>query len=358
MRLFVRVDAAVTTVLLLSLLAAVVVAGELDAQYPGRLRTTDGEFLPDLDVPTIVVLGSSSAVGTGASTPDSSWVGRYRRHILALDASAQVINLAVGGYTTYSIMPDGYLPPNARPSPSYGHNITRALAYQPWAIIINLPSNDVGSGFTLEEQFANYAVVLQLAADAHVPVWISTTQPRGYFNEEQRALQRAVADTTLALYGEQALDFWYGIATDDGTLQPEFDSGDGVHLNDAGHAELYRRVVNSNLWSQITAAESDPQDRSPVLPNATLLHPNAPNPFNPSTSITFDLTRAGTVILAVYDPRGRQVRRLITAQLPAGRHDAVWDGRDDRGSRAASGVYICRLETPDRILSQPMLMVK
>lgn len=313
---------------------------------------------PDVGAPTIVVLGSSTAAGTGASTPDSSWVGRFRHHVLARDDSAQIINLGIGGFTTYSIMPDGYLPPVGRPAPATGFNITSALAYQPRAIIINLPSNDVGWGFTLAEQLANYEVVLQLAAAADVPVWVSTTQPRTPFDQQQRALQQAIADTTLALHGRHALDFWYGLAATDGAILPQYDSGDGIHLNDAGHAVLFRRVVDSDLWRQITATAPDPQRSAPPAPAGALLYPNAPNPFNPSTRISFDLTRADPVSLVVFDARGRQVRRLIAASLPPGHHDTAWDGCHDDGRSAASGTYVCRLETPERILTRTMTLLK
>jgi hypothetical protein len=69
-----------------------------------------------------------------------------------------------------------------------------------------------------------------------------------------------------------------------------------------------------------------------------------PNPFNPSTTIGFDLSSPGRVRLAVYDVAGRQVRVLIDRSLPSGPGSAVWDGRDDGGRAVASGVYFCRLD--------------
>ncbi len=322
------------------------------------VRMTGGEILTGLDVPTIVVLGSSTAAGTGASSPDSSWVGRYRHYVVEQDSTAQVVNLAIGGFTTYNIMPDGYEPPAGRPGPSPGHNITRALAYDPWAIIINLPSNDITSGFTIEEQLANYDVVLGLAADADIPVWISTTQPRNLPTQEQRDLQHTMADTTLTLFGDHAVDFWYGLAAADGTILPEYDSGDGIHLNDSGHAVLYGRVVARDIWNQITAVENPYEDDTPTVPGATRLFQNAPNPFNPSTKINFSLNQAGDVTLAVYDLRGHQVRRLVAGAMVAGDHTIVWDGKNDRGQPTASGVYFYRLQTPARVLTRSMLMVK
>ncbi|MEO1448111.1 MAG: SGNH/GDSL hydrolase family protein, partial [Bacteroidota bacterium] len=100
----------------------------------------------------IVVLGSSTAAGAGASPVDSAWVWRYRHYLQSINPANQVSNLAVGGFTSYRIMPTGFVPPASRPSPDTTHNITTALTLAPDAIIINLPSNDVSSGYTVAEQ--------------------------------------------------------------------------------------------------------------------------------------------------------------------------------------------------------------
>ena len=81
------------------------------------------------------------------------------------------------------------------------------------------------------------------------------------------------------------------------------------------------------------------------LPGAGRLAVSAhPNPFNPRTTITFDLPRAAAVSLAVYDLEGRLVRELVgSTPHAAGRHQQTWDGRDDRGQAVASGMYFYRL---------------
>jgi len=98
---------------------------------------------------------------------------------------------------------------------------------------------------------------------------------------------------------------------------------------------------------------------TPLVPAAFRLHPNVPNPFNPVTRIACDLAAATRVTLAIYDVSGRLVRTLVAgADLPAGRHEAVWDGRDDRGSLAAAGIYYCRLSTPEFEATRSMALVK
>lgn len=80
-----------------------------------------------------------------------------------------------------------------------------------------------------------------------------------------------------------------------------------------------------------------------ALPAEFRLYGNYPNPFNPSTTIRFDLPEMAIVSLRVYDIKGRQVARLVDAELDAGYHSIVWDGTDELGVPVASGVYICRL---------------
>jgi len=92
---------------------------------------------------------------------------------------------------------------------------------------------------------------------------------------------------------------------------------------------------------------------------AFALHGAAPNPFNPSTTISFDLPAAFPVSLRIYDAAGRLVRTLL-ANDPgsAGRNEVVWNGRDDGGKQVASGVYLYRLETPTHGDVGRMTMVK
>jgi hypothetical protein len=84
----------------------------------------------------------------------------------------------------------------------------------------------------------------------------------------------------------------------------------------------------------------------------------APNPFQTRTNFAFTLPAAQAVRVAVYDVRGRLVRQLTDQTLPAQRYELAWDGRDDAGSPLASGTYIIRLQTADRVLTHRTLLVR
>ena len=84
------------------------------------------------------------------------------------------------------------------------------------------------------------------------------------------------------------------------------------------------------------------------IPTNSALFSNVPNPFNPSTTIAFDLPRAEVVRLTVFDISGRLIRSLVNGSTyVAGRHQVEWNGRDEAGQRAASGVYFYRIEAGD-----------
>jgi hypothetical protein len=96
----------------------------------------------------------------------------------------------------------------------------------------------------------------------------------------------------------------------------------------------------------------------PILPERYALHQNAPNPFNPTTIIGFDMLDSGPVRLSVFDVSGRLVRTLVDERMPAARHQILWDGRDDRGLSVASGVYLYRLETRSFRATKKMILLK
>ena len=94
------------------------------------------------------------------------------------------------------------------------------------------------------------------------------------------------------------------------------------------------------------------------LPPALALHQNRPNPFNPSTTISFSLDVAGPVAVEIYDAAGALLRSLASGAYPAGAHSIAWDGRNDRGGSVPSGIYFCRLRAGKTTLSRTMVLMR
>jgi hypothetical protein len=107
----------------------------------------------------------------------------------------------------------------------------------------------------------------------------------------------------------------------------------------------------------------DPSDDGGVVevdvPPVSALHANVPNPFNPATRIAFDVARKGRVTLAIHDVSGRRVKTLVDQELPARRgHVVVWNGLDEAGQPAASGVYFARLTAPDLVTARKLVLLE
>jgi hypothetical protein len=93
-------------------------------------------------------------------------------------------------------------------------------------------------------------------------------------------------------------------------------------------------------------------------PAKTVLYPNRPNPFNPTTTIRFGLARDAHVDLRIYDVSGRLVRTLVNGSMERQRHQVVWDGMDNASVPVSSGIYFYRLETGDFRDTRKMVVLR
>ena len=99
-------------------------------------------------------------------------------------------------------------------------------------------------------------------------------------------------------------------------------------------------------------------DQPAAVPDRFQLDQNYPNPFNPETTIRFAVPYPAHVTLRIYNILGQVVRTLVDKNVEAGYHQIQWDGRLDNGDKAASGLYILRLEAGDFVQSRRMLLMK
>ncbi len=96
----------------------------------------------------------------------------------------------------------------------------------------------------------------------------------------------------------------------------------------------------------------------PGIPTSYALSQNFPNPFNPTTTISFALPEANNVVLTIYNALGQEVRTLKAGHLNAGNYSVTWDGLDNAGNTITSGIYIYRLTSGNHSFSKKMLMLK
>ena len=119
-------------------------------------------------------------------------------------------------------------------------------------------------------------------------------------------------------------------------------------------------AVRPGFWAAprlLTAVAQDiPESASPM--QRTVLLPNFPNPFNPSTTIQYTLAEETMVSLTVFNINGREVRMLTDETMQPGPHEAVWDGKDNHGRDVGSGLYFYLLHAGDFQDTRKMVLLK
>jgi hypothetical protein len=122
-------------------------------------------------------------------------------------------------------------------------------------------------------------------------------------------------------------------------------------------------VPGETYWYRLGAVDEEgewmSQTISLTVPAGTLaLHQNRPNPFNPTTKISFVLPSASDVDLSIYDAQGKLVETMVAGRMEAGVKTYTWDGRDRQGEEVSSGVYFYRLTAGNRTLTKKMVLLK
>ena len=190
----------------------------------------------------LTVIGSSTAAGEGASSSAKSWVGLLARSLDdAVVPTFNSSNLAVGGYTTVELLPG---------SKADG-SIDDAISGRPNLILVSLAgSNDLSAGTSQSTFLSRLTSVRDAAQTAGVPVFFVSTAPKDLSDSERRELRdwATAMSTTFATcwvperataYGPCFIDIFAPLANASLGVASAYGAGDGIHLNDAGHARIF-----------------------------------------------------------------------------------------------------------------------
>ncbi len=116
-------------------------------------------------------------------------------------------------------------------------------------------------------------------------------------------------------------------------------------------------VLTGGFWSKLqTATGIFEAAIPPIFRNALL--PNAPNPFNPVTSINFEVSKQSPVIITIFNIKGQAVRNLVREVREPGRYEILWDGKNNQGRQLASGVFFCQFQVGEFSDVRKMLLLK
>ncbi len=129
----------------------------------------------------------------------------------------------------------------------------------------------------------------------------------------------------------------------DTPLPTDFQIADGVLVDLEGNIDAIQQIEVGNLQP---------------LPDSFGLDQNMPNPFNPSTTIGYQLPEPGQVYLVIYNLLGQEVRTLLDGTLDAGYFTVEWDGKDSFGRQVASGIYLYRMQAVNFNQTRRMMLLK
>jgi len=127
--------------------------------------------------------------------------------------------------------------------------------------------------------------------------------------------------------------------------------------NDVMSSPIDRFEIAHDVIAWMQNVTNDPYTGT-TTPAVNSLAQNFPNPFNPSTTIKFDLKDKGLVTLKIYNVAGQLVRTLVNEVRPAGAYTEPWNGLNDRGSEVASGIYFYKMETKGFTATKKMVMLR
>jgi lysophospholipase L1-like esterase len=197
---------------------------------------------PTPAVPTVApgawaVIGSSITAGQGASTASLAWVAQIGATYAPFGVT--VTNLGVGGSQTWHWLPTGTTNPAGKPAP-YANNIDAALALNPKVLMMSASTNDLANGSTGDDTINNLTTLRNYAVARGVTVIIQGPIPRtGGLTDAQRATLPSINQRAHTLAGNCFTSLLTSLGTSDYKLASQYDVGDGVHTNDAGHAVIF-----------------------------------------------------------------------------------------------------------------------
>ena len=157
----------------------------------------------------------------------------------------------------------------------------------------------------------------------------------------------------------------------------DFDPGEGTTIepteyifedeHEIEYGETYWYWLESRGISGLTETygpisllipEEGDDPNSPEIPKVYGLFQNYPNPFNPETTISYNLKKAGNVLLEVYDIKGRKMRTLVNEYQDIGHHKSIWNCEDDKQRTVSSGVYFYKLQAGNYSSVRKMILMK
>lgn len=171
-----------------------------------------------------------------------------------------------------------------------------------------------------------------------VSVWVGDATPSWIVDRIALASSEYRSGRVAGVWEKWSDNSWHNVS--------DVWTGDGQPGSGTGGWDLW-------IEATVTPATATPVDPSAEVPDAVTLAPAYPNPFNPTTTLRFDLPQAAHVTLRVYDLTGRAVATLVEGMRPSGPHAVTFDAQ-----QLPSGIYLARLQADSGVATQKLTLLK
>ena len=216
---------------------------------------------------------------------------------------------------------------------------------QPWAGCESLHGSDIGT-FSLDATNSTLKIMVYktVISDVGLKFVIPTSGSLGEIK---------VANTVTNAWEELTFDFSShiglpeAIGIDQIVVFPDFNLGGRTQDN-----IIY--FDNISFYSNSVGVDN----RNETFPQGFALEQNFPNPFNPTTTLRFDLPEVSDATVTIFNMLGQKVRVFNMNDTPAGYHSVTWDATNDLGEQVGAGVYLYQLQAKDFVKTRKMVLLK
>lgn len=182
---------------------------------------------------------------------------------------------------------------------------------------------------------------INLVNFGNMPLTGAITVPNGFFVNNEGV---TTLDYTIPANSYQSFNITFA-PVEDGTYSGQF----VITSNDVNQPS-----ININMTAVCQPLSTNPN----ILPKVTKLNGNYPNPFNPTTKISYSLKEGSQVNIQIFNIKGQLVKQLVNGIMPAGSHSVVWNGNDENQNKVSSGVYFYRMQSKEYSGTRKMLLMK
>ena len=275
-------------------------------------------------------------------------------------------NVSVAGLTT---TPPGLIVPNTTYgwSGSYSNVTDLVPGYGYWILttgagVINPPALAKESPLTKEEDRSEWGKItitdasgksyLLYSVDGEVNLdqyQLPPLPPTGSFDvifaSNRKAENQKEGNQTIEMRG---LGYPVTIRVENANIKLQDETGRLVNTRIKSNEDI---TISNNLVNKLLVSAD-------IIPDKFALEQNFPNPFNPTTTVQFDVPQTSDVMIKIYDMIGQEVRTLVSGQIEAGTYKIQWDGLNNSGQQISSGTYLYRMTAGEFVQTKKMIMLK